>query len=535
MNSPSIRTASTTTATGTSFSSYDDDNDDDDIDSGSTVATSPLELDSEGGREEQADVEKQSLLSSSFTPTQDDDDDDDDDDDGKVVSTLSRTTRYYLNVLFLLVNIAAWYTTNANNGIAMQRFSQRILSHGDEDDVSNTSANDHEESNDQHHDFNNNNIISHDADGDDDERHSGWIIVTTATLIVTTLQLLLGALLGTIILQVALLVDTRKQGLTVRHLFRESVRKPTFAAEAVLSVLHAMGSSFTNLGFLWGKASLVQIIKLLEPFETLVWSHLLLPRTTAESSQALRAGVVSGMSVVVGAALSLLHMNHHAPTQLQAVLFATLSGLTLSLRNVLTRKVHHAHRKLKTTKSFQSTSSTTSTVSTGHDTLTQFEKSIWQFTQLSFLSGKSLAIGTALLCLVLRLTMGVTFHDLIWTNLRQDPAILLWHASYNIFSYVVLGSTSALTHSLLNAGKRVYSILLAILVFHEPLQLDTWLGLIMVGVGGIWYTMENTKSPVEKGGDGSNDNFFKPSLALCMLVVLYSIRFWERSHESVDP
>ena len=39
-----------------------------------------------------------------------------------------------------------------------------------------------------------------------------------------------------------------------------------------LSSLHGLGSLTTNLGFMYGTAYLVQIIKLLEPLETLLWS-----------------------------------------------------------------------------------------------------------------------------------------------------------------------------------------------------------------------------------------------------------------------
>mmetsp|Transcript_18126 Transcript_18126/g.34394 ORF Transcript_18126/g.34394 Transcript_18126/m.34394 type:complete len:530 (+) Transcript_18126:136-1725(+) len=529
MNSSAL----TVSTTGSSSSTWDDDHDHGS--SSSEAEEEDLVVQSLNLER----VEKQSLLKVTEYDDKDNDNDDDVKDAHEKSSSTTSLTSYYTGLLFLMANIAAWYTTNATNGIAMQKFSQRLLSLEYSDDDGGDGGDDIDHAD----------ILEHDS-----HEHS-WLAVTGVTLIITTLQLLVGAMLGALLLQATLSYDRQnKQGLTIYHLFQESVQKPTFTIEANLSILHALGSSFTNLGFLWGKASLVQIIKLLEPFETLVWSHLLLPRTTKESSQALRVGVVSGMSVVVGAALSLLHMNHHAPTQIQAVIFATLSGLTLSLRNVLTRKVHHAHKDLETAKkrldrhdsnmttistiSSTSSTTTTTTTNTGHDELTQFEKSLWQFTQLSLLSGKSLAILTAVTWAVLYCGLDITVtHDQLWGNLLHDPALLLWHALYNIFSYVVLGSTSALTHSLLNAGKRVYSILLAILVFHEPLQLDTWLGLLMVGLGGIWYTIENKAPPNKSGSDRGTfwDKCSKPSFALCLLIILYSIRFWERSHQTIEP
>lgn len=45
--------------------------------------------------------------------------------------------------------------------------------------------------------------------------------------------------------------------------------------------------------------------------------------------------------------------------------------------------------------------------------------------------------------------------------------MLLWHPLYKAFSVITLGFYSALTHALLNTGKRIFAILLAVLWFRE--------------------------------------------------------------------
>ena len=72
-----------------------------------------------------------------------------------------------------------------------------------------------------------------------------WSIATT----ITAGQLLLGALLGRVLLY-GIDKTIRWNDIKESH-------------EARLSALHAFGSLATNIGFMYGKASLIQVIKLL--------------------------------------------------------------------------------------------------------------------------------------------------------------------------------------------------------------------------------------------------------------------------------
>jgi hypothetical protein len=109
---------------------------------------------------------------------------------------------------------------------------------------------------------------------------------------------------------------------------------------------------------------------LLEPFETLGQSQLLTPQ---EGS--FMFGMVSSMVMVVGVAVSLIRLQLKKP-HLHAVVFALLLGCALSLYNVLQRKSHMG----------RPTTSTTTTTPNVQTHLEKMERSVIQFTQLSFRS-----------------------------------------------------------------------------------------------------------------------------------------------------
>jgi drug/metabolite transporter (DMT)-like permease len=319
-------------------------------------------------------------------------------------------------------NIMAWYWTNGMNGIVMQSYAGQV--------------------NDPSHKTN---------------ATLRFLSTFTITSVATCVQLLLGALIGRLLL-LGLNRDITWAQITSSHWFP-------------LSTLHAVGSLATNLGFMYGKASLVQVLKLLEPFETFVLSQVLFREGT------FSVGVVSSMLVVVGAAMSLLKLQSTPPAP-QAVMFALVSGLTLSCRNVLQRKHHHVNHP---TVSSASSSSSSKPQPPQH--LSKLEKSVVQFTQLSFYS----ALWTGAIAMVC-----VAMIQPYWV--APSARVLVWHPLYNVFSMITLGFCSALTHSLLNAGKRVFAICMTMIWFaDEGLNPATLAGLFLVGVGGSWYSWESKR------------------------------------------
>lgn len=300
---------------------------------------------------------------------------------------------------------------------------------------------------------------------------SSTIAVLTVTASTTAIQLFVGAVLGAIMM----LVVTRRP---------PAIAWPLSTTQAMLPLLHAMGSLCANLGFMYGSAAVVQIIKLMEPFETLLLARWLLE----EESRQLHTGVVSSMALTVGGALSLVQSRSKVPHP-AALIFALGSGLALSSRNVLQRRMYAA-------------------VPTSEPANTsQLERSIQQFCRLSLQASLLLGMIAAILHWVGRTPALPS---------SMPPSVLTWHPLYNAFSMIVLGYCSALTHSLLNAGKRVFAIAMAILWFHEAVNRSTAVGLAMVLGGGIWYTVESKTSP-------SKSDYIKPLLTMLVLSCCYAV------------
>jgi drug/metabolite transporter (DMT)-like permease len=359
-------------------------------------------------------------------------------------------------LVLLITNIAAWYLTNGFNGIALQSYAKRI------------------------------------------RESAGEMTLTSASstmAVVTAMQLGLGACIGyTILLILSFFLNRKTPSLRSILTLNQD--------EIVAGSLHGIGSVCTNLGFMFGSASLVQILKLLEPFETLALSQLMIPEEGR-----ITHGVVSSMLVLVGAAISLIRIRSDSPHP-YSVLFAVLSGCTLSCRNVLQRRQHRASSvsdNNKSTNSCSSASASEPATETADSQLQKVERSLQQFTKLSLHS----CFMSSILGVALHAASPAAVHLLNWK-------VLTWHPLYNIFSMITLGFCSALTHSLLNAGKRVFAILMAILWFGEDFSIATVFGLLTVAGGGAWYSTESKKRV--QGGWG------KVGMAILILATLLKVQ-----------
>jgi drug/metabolite transporter (DMT)-like permease len=322
-------------------------------------------------------------------------------------------------------------------------------------------------------------------------------------LLVTGVQLALGVVVGLVILlSFSLMHPSAHRG----RRFQVSMKRQ----EVILDSLHCIGSTCTNLGFSYGSASLVQILKLLEPFETLVLSRVLLP-----DEGKVTIGVVSSMIFVVVSAVSLIRIRPDKPHP-HAVLFAVLSGVTLSWRNVLQRKQHVQAQ-----------------VDSQHEDynkhVSKVERSVELFTKLSFHS----AVLALLIAIPLNgfLLATSASHSrvlrMVWVE-ALNWRVLIWHPLYNAFSMITLGFCSALTHSLLNAGKRVFAIVMAIVWFREDFTVATLLGLIAVACGGCWYTFEAKAKKPESPPTGF-ERWSKLVISLGLLQALLGLQ--SRKHE----
>lgn len=244
-----------------------------------------------------------------------------------------------------------------------------------------------------------------------------------------------------------------------------------------------------------------------------------MPSTRA---QLIDAGVLASTSVTVGAALSLVKVRSssgRSSSNPTAVLYAIVSGLVLSLRNVLQRrqlamttkttatKTSSANKSSKNGASPEASATTSSTMTISTDAVAKLKKSVQSFALLSFHAGvllTAIAVGLALLLL----PGGKKQHQQWFSTISWQ--MLFYHPLYNIFSMVTLGFCTALTHSLLNVGKRVYAIVVAILWFREDFSPGTAVGLVAVLVGGVWYTLESKRAksskPIKTSSDNNNNN-----------------------------
>ena len=244
---------------------------------------------------------------------------------------INRICRIFLSLskfTFQIGVILLWYYTNGMNGISMQNYSQDFV-------VKSSVAG----------------AGSGSSSSDTMKFLSIWIV----TCIITSLQLLLGAIIGRAMLWILHRIQQRgQQRRMLRHkdsntthddeekrqlIINKSLVEPSSTNSKKsstspqhyysLSALHGVGSIATNLGFMYGKASLVQILKLLEPFETLLISQLLVlwlvaakssrktnrsTSTTTSSSNVCTIGIVSSMIVVVGSAMSLIKTTQSSTT-----------------------------------------------------------------------------------------------------------------------------------------------------------------------------------------------------------------------------
>ena len=363
----------------------------------------------------------------------------------------------FRNLLLLFANIIAWYITNGMNGIALQSFASQIRDYraGTEGLLSNVAL----------------------------------------MMLVTFMQLAFGVVMG---MTMMWLFSLTQQGGNSK--FKLTMTRQ----DIILGGLHGVGSLCTNLGFSYGSASLIQILKLLEPFETIILSQLIMP-----DEGKITIGVVSSMIFVVGAAVSLIRIRPSKPHS-HAILFAIFSGLTLSSRNVLQRKQHVQAEKKQQQQDNDDNKQTS-----------KMERSLQLFTRLSFHSA-IVTCAAAIPLNILLVTLPTTSSHVEILKLTMAQAlnwrVLTWHPLYNAFSVITLGFCSALTHSLLNAGKRVFSILMAIVWFHEEFTMATLLGLIAVGAGGCWYTME--KKGKGKGKVTGVSRWMKLGVSLGLLQTL---------------
>jgi hypothetical protein len=207
-----------------------------------------------------------------------------------------------------------------------------------------------------------------------------------------------------------------------------------------------VGCLCTNMSFAHGSASLVQVVKLLEPIETIMVMAFVNVFLRGKPHGVAASKAISVLVIVTGT--SLLLAQKAMQPNITSVVFALLSGFAMASRNVAAK----------------SGSSQAASIST--DTLVV--ESTWMAASLegirNFLRITAIASVPASVLLLFVEWVGLYSSgiSLIVLICRSGPGCqaVLFHAMYNMASITVLSLVSAPTHSILKVGKRIATLLL---------------------------------------------------------------------------
>jgi len=220
-------------------------------------------------------------------------------------------------------------------------------------------------------------------------------------------------------------------------------------------MLHYVGCVCTNIGFAYGSASLVQVIKLREPIETLILAVLVhIVRSQGKTDCSTMGEVVSlrqvfGTLVIIGGTSMLLGQNS-MDLNSWSIVAALASGFCMSCRNVLKKSTAAKGKKLLPNM----------TESSKNDAacIDIFMKGIVSFASITILAAIS-----AIAVIFSTMAIGIISPKIVSSFFENpDQALtkaVLFHCFYNIASITVLSLTSVLLHSLLNVGKRIVNVL----------------------------------------------------------------------------
>lgn len=301
---------------------------------------------------------------------------------------------------------------------------------------------------------------------------------------------------------------------------------PTLSSVLLLGALHCTGGVTTNLGYLYGSASLVQLVTVLEPLETLLVGYCAtrtcLPATASNLITATRGQLVATMVIVAATTIIVTagHNSSSATANVTAIAFSMLSGVMHSTRNIMQ----------KTDSDGETWRSRASSSANGTSIV------VHQLSTLAWLS----SVGAVIL-LIVAVVMGVTgcatlSLERIFTALRAD--VMMAHAAYNLFSMLVLGFVDAPTHALLNMGKHAFAVLVALFVFQEHvLNIRVVMALVIIIFASLYYRYEsNAKASATTSAKWPRFRaLVATALALTVTVALVSTStFLTRDKETVQ-
>ena len=333
-----------------------------------------------------------------------------------------------------------WYFTSSKNAVAIQHLVEQVLRSGEK------------------------------GVGGSSTKLSSAIEIMT---ILSIFQLLAGLCMACLIN----FILKRKSKMKEQKQMTETETEETGSKKSTVAIgaLHFAGCLCTNLGFAFGSASLVQIVKLLEPIETLIFTVVV----TKSLSSVTARKTFSMFAIIIGTSMLLLQKNNNASSNSNAIVFALCSGICMAGRNTAVKKFDSKLPAKEEKKSYNQEQQVDWHMA-AVDGIQKFIQITGSATLVSVLAlpfavGLS-ASGNMISATTLLLSSG-------WIGLQS----IIYHGLYNIASISVLCLISAQSHSLLNVGKRVSNVLVAATVFQENIGIQGIMGLLVAATGGFAY------------------------------------------------
>ena len=292
--------------------------------------------------------------------------------------------------------------------------------------------------------------------------------VILAALILTSLQLLIRSAVGKLTLHLVsyYYYDSPSSSFIKGGDHQSQKQDP-------LGLLHGLGCICTNVGFGFGSALLVQIVKLLEPIETLILcvvvQHLTYSGINSFNDSFSQIvpfrKAIATLIIISGTFLLLSQKSLELNTY--SLLFALGSGMCMSLRNVIKKNIEKRSDK--------------------NQQPTTIPNGIQDFLSIT----TSAIVPTVLITIVVLVYKYQLASSILYKIINNNSGVLIkavfCHCIYNMASISVLGFTSAPAHSLLNMGKRIVNVLVATMFFHIPLSFVGKIGMLVAATGALLY------------------------------------------------
>ena len=214
------------------------------------------------------------------------------------------------------------------------------------------------------------------------------------------------------------------------------------------SVLHFLGTSTVNTSYMFSSASATQAIKATEPLFTVMLSWLILGKRTSHT------GIIASCTVAVG----VIFCTQSAKPSRTAFTSALISSLMYPIRNILAKCYAKDIQPMK-------------------------------FFMISAITCTGLAGATLLF------SQGITHHSSLDAILHMPLACIfsgIFFAMYQVSSLAFLDLTDAVTHSVINACKRVLTLAISVLVLKDEVSARFYAGVVCCSFGLVLYALRDS-------------------------------------------